>query len=98
MASNDARISVRSGPIKLETRNWVPAKVMPQAAAAGSTDFKPFHPDITIIRYEGINNDTGAQMRPTPALNRSTGRPVTAPRVTTGIPIEPKATGAVLAS
>ena len=36
--------------------------------------------------------------RPTIALSGSTGRPVTLASVVTGMPIEPKATGAVLAS
>src|SRR5690348_17024360 len=71
---------------------------MPQAAAAGSTLRKPVHPLMTAIRYAGTNSETGAQMRPTPALNRSSGRPVVTASVVTGIAMEPKATGAVFAS
>src|SRR5712691_1163683 len=42
--------------------------------------------------------DTGAQIRPTAALRRSRGKPVVVASVNTGVAIEPKATGAVLAS
>src|SRR5262249_36955380 len=98
IAASDARISVRSGPMKFETRNCTEANVMPQIAAAGNTDFKPFHPDMTMIKYDGMNSETGAQMRPTPALNRSTGRLVTAPNVVIEMPMEPNATGGVLAN
>ena len=45
-----------------------------------------------------MNSETGAQMRPTPALNRSNGSPVVTARVVIGIAIDPNATGAVLAS
>ena len=43
-------------------------------------------------------SETGAQILPTPALSLARGRPVTPARVTSGIPIEPNATGAVFAS
>ena len=39
-----------------------------------------------------------AQMRPTMALRGRAEMPVIPERVTTGMPIDPKATGAVLAS
>ena len=39
-----------------------------------------------------------AQRRPTIALRSRTGSPVTFASVTTGMPIDPNATGAVLAS
>jgi len=39
-----------------------------------------------------------AQRRPTIALTAASGRPVTLASVTTGIPMEPNATGAVFAS
>src|ERR1041384_2212858 len=42
--------------------------------------------------------DIIAHRRPTIALSDSTGRPVTFASVVTGMPIEPKATGAGLAS
>ena len=43
-------------------------------------------------------NDTMAQMRPTMALSGMAAIPVIPERVMTGIPIDPNATGAVLAS
>ncbi len=98
MAAMDARISVSCGPMKFETTNCVPAKAMPQTAAAGQTSRKPRLPAITRIRYAGMNSETGAQRRPTPALRRSTGRPVVTASVVMGMAMEPKATGAVLAS
>src|SRR5205085_94160 len=64
---------------------------------AGRTARSPFQPDITTIRYAGMISDTGAQIRPTPALRRSSGRPVVRARVVIGIAMEPNATGAVLA-
>ena len=45
-----------------------------------------------------MNNEIGAQMRPTQALNAASSNPVMRAKVTTGIPIEPNATGAVFAS
>ena len=39
-----------------------------------------------------------AHRRPTIALSCMTGKPVTLARVVTGMPIDPKATGAVFAS
>ena len=42
--------------------------------------------------------ETGAQIRPTAALRPFIGRPVTVASVRTGVPMEPNATGAVLAS
>jgi hypothetical protein len=42
--------------------------------------------------------ETGAQMRPTHALNCISLKPVMRASVTTGTPMEPKATGAVFAN
>jgi len=71
-----------------------------RAGAKENTDETPlsFHPAITTIRYAGMNSETGAQMRPTPALKRSTGKPVVNASVVIGIAIDPNATGAVFAS
>ena len=44
-----------------------------------------------------MNSDTGAQMRPTSALSDGSGRFVTPASVTSGVPMAPNATGAVLA-
>src|SRR5436190_5849370 len=96
MAAIEARISVSSGPMKFETANCVPAKAIPHTAAAGRTARKPAQPHTTAIIYAGINKETGAQIRPTPALKLCRGRPVVALRVRIGVAIDPNATGAVL--
>ena len=48
-------------------------------------------------RYIGIVTEIMAHSRPVMALSGSTGRPVTFASVVMGMPIDPKATGAVLA-
>ena len=53
---------------------------------------------MTTIRYPGMMMEIKAHSRPTIALMARTGRPVTLASVVIGMPIEPKATGAVLAS
>ena len=45
-----------------------------------------------------MKTETGAQMRPTHCDSVSSSMPVVPANVTTGIPMEPKATGAVFAS
>ncbi len=70
----------------------------PATAAAGQTSVSALHPPMVSTRYAGRMRETGAQIRPTTPLTRSTGSPVTAASVMTGMPMEPNATGAVLAS
>src|SRR5947207_16030343 len=98
IAAMEDRMSVNCGPMKLDTKNCVPAKAMPHIAAAGSTLFNPLHPLITMMRYAGTKSEIGAQIRPTAALRRSRGRPVVTCSVVMGMAIEPNATGAVLES
>ncbi len=76
----------------------MPANDTPHTSAAGKTRASSLNPPITTTMYPGTISDSGAQIRPIPALNRSSGRPVMPASVTAGIPIEPNATGAVLAS
>ena len=45
-----------------------------------------------------MKSDTGAQIRPTLALRSASGKPVMPAKVITGMPMDPKATGAVLAN
>src|SRR3989304_3626540 len=78
--------------------NCTPANAIPHTATAGRTPRSPLQPHITPIMYAGMNNDTGAQIRPTPALSRSSGRPVVMASVVIGVAMDPKATGAVFAS
>ena len=98
MAASDERISVSSGPMKFETRNCVAAKAAPHPKAAPHTPSRPRHPLITTTRYAGRISDTGAQIRPTSCESRARGNPVTVASVVRGMPMEPNATGAVLAS
>src|SRR5215831_14059629 len=98
IAAREDRMSVNWGPMKLDTTNCVPANAMPHAAAAPNTLLSPLQPLITAIRYAGTKREIGAQMRPTPALNRSRGSPVVTASVVIGIAIDPNATGAVFAS
>ncbi len=69
----------------------------PHTSAAGHTARSAFHPPITIIRYAGMNSDTGAQILPTSALSVASGSFVTPASVTSGVPMAPNATGAVFA-
>src|SRR6185437_12079661 len=98
IAINDDSMSVRYGPTKFETRNCVPANATPQVIAAGITPANPRQPPSTSTRYAGMNNESGAHTRPTFALRLLSGSPVIPASVTSGMPIAPNATGAVLAS
>ena len=84
--------------MKLDTKNCVPANAMPQTAAAGSTPRRPFQPPITqdqVGRHDQRNRRADAAHA---GAQRSSGRPVITASVVIGMAIEPKATGAVLAS
>jgi hypothetical protein len=76
----------------------MPANEMPHAAMAGKTSSARLRPAMTTIRYPGMKTDTIAHRRPTIELNACNGSPVTLASGTTGMPIDPNATGAVLAS
>jgi hypothetical protein len=53
---------------------------------------------MTTIMYAGTISETGAQMRPMPALSLANDSPVVLAKVIAGMPIDPNATGAVFAS
>ena len=76
----------------------MPANDTPHATIAGSTSSARRLPAITTTRYPGMKIEIIAHSRPTIALSDSRGSPVTPASVVTGMPIDPKATGAVLAS
>ena len=84
--------------MKFETVNCTSAKLTPHTSAAGQLFSNAPRPPITSIKYAGMKSDTGAHNWPTCALISPIGRPVVAASVTSGMAIEPKATGAVLAS
>ena len=98
MQVSELAISVNSGPTKFETVNCIPANDTPHAMIAGATSMARRHPAITTMRYAGMKSEIIAQRRPTIALSASTGKPVMLASVVTGMPIDPNATGAVLAS
>ena len=95
--------------MKFETRNWTTAKTTPAVRTAGSTSTIRFQPASTTIKKAGMMMEKIGSCRPTMAESASvTGvwsaapcpmmGAVSRPRVTIGMPIDPKATGAVLAS
>src|SRR5262249_61328377 len=68
-----------------------------QAGAAGQAPRSHFHPDIVATSHAGTSSDTNGSCRPAITPSVVAGMPVTAPRVRIGVPMAPKATGAVLA-
>src|SRR5277367_1575448 len=71
---------------------------MPAAQAGNQTSWSELIPQMATMRYAGRISDIGAVTRPTSALSLSNGSPVVTASVTTGIPMDPNATGAVFAS
>src|SRR5256886_14998762 len=102
-----AMMSVSSGPTRFETRNCTTANDTPVTSTAGRISRIRRHPARTTMRYAGMMIENSGSWRPTIADRAmvvdvgsvwpSTGA-TSRPRVTTGMPIEPKATGAVFAS
>ena len=100
-------MSVSSAPTKLETRNCTIANETPVTSTAGRISVMRFQPAMTTMRYAGMRIENRGSCRPTMAESArvvevgsdwpSTGA-TSRPRVTTGMPIDPKATGAVFAS
>ena len=74
------------------------ANETPQIRIAGHTSSARFGPAITTTRYAGMMTEIIAQSLPVIALSGIDGMPVTLASVVMGMPIEPNATGAVLAS
>src|ERR1039458_4835617 len=75
----------------------MPAKVSPQASSPGHTFSMSRVLHRTRISQKGRMTTMMGRMRPSMALKSASGRPVTATRVRTGLPIPPQATGAELA-
>ena len=76
--------------------NWGTAKKMPATRQAGQTSAIPAKPAMAQTSQKGTITEKKGSCRPTIALSLSSGSPVTAARVMTGVPSAPKATGAVL--
>src|SRR6185295_585819 len=99
-AAIDARppaMSTSSTPTKLLQTNWTIAKVPPQTSTAGQTDRSPRQPLIVTTSQAGTTSDTNGSWRPAIMPSVEAGMSVTAASVRIGVPIAPKATGAVLA-
>ena len=101
-----AIVSVSSGPIRFETTNCAAAKLTPATSTAGNTPSIPRQPDRSTTRYAGMMTEKNGNWRPTMAESAivvdSTSRPrigaSSPPSVVTGMPSDPNATGAVLAT
>ena len=99
-------MSVSSGPTRLDTANCTSAKLTPAVSTAGSTPSIRRHPASSTTRYAGISTEKNGSWRPTTAessrVTLAASRPrigaISPPRVVIGVPIEPNATGAVLAT
>ena len=90
-------MSTSSGPIALLHANCTTANVPPQTSTAGATPRRPRHPLIVATSHAGTSSDTNGSCRPAMAPSVNAGMSVTAPSVRMGVPMAPKATGAVLA-
>src|ERR1700739_1539017 len=69
----------------------------PTTRMAGRTSKVCAHPTLGTTRTEATLTAVKGRRRPTIALTSDSGRPETAARAWTGVPIAPHATGAVLA-
>ena len=97
MQLSELRMSANSGPTTFDTVSSTAANETPQTTTAGKTSRVLRQPAITTTRYTGMMIEMSAHNRPTMALSGSSGRPVMPASVVTGMPIDPNATGAVLA-
>jgi hypothetical protein len=77
--------------------NCTIANVPPQTRTAGQTDRSPRHPLIVTTSHAGTISETNGSWRPAIMPMVCAGMPVTAASVRIGVPIAPKATGAVFA-
>ena len=90
-------MSTSSGPIRLLQANCTTANEPPQTRTAGHTPRNPRHPLIVTTSQTGTISETNGSWRPAIMPRVWAGIPVTAPSVRIGVPMAPKATGAVLA-
>ncbi|MNF77584.1 hypothetical protein D3C84_597340 [compost metagenome] len=90
-------MSGSSGPMKLEVKYWVTAKLAPATRAAGQVSLMPRQPSIMATSQKGTMIDSSGSWRPVMAPILKASIPVTWPATMIGMPRAPKATGAVLA-
>ena len=95
--SSDEVMSGSSGPMKFEVKNWPSAKLPPATRMAGQVSRMPLKPSMMKTIQNGTSIARQGSWRPTmlPILKGS--RPDTWPATMIGMPMAPKATGAVLA-
>lgn len=98
IATIEARISVRCGPAYVATTYCVTPKMMPVTEAGITAVRSVLTPPMAKIMYAGTMRATGAHIAATAELSSPRGSPVVAASVISGVPIDPNATGAVLAS
>src|SRR5437867_817545 len=90
-------MSTRFESTWLDQRYCVTLNDAPTTRIAGSTSKVSAHPTIARTSQNGTIIPVMGRMRPIIALKSDSGRPETAARVCTGVPIAPHATGDVLA-
>src|SRR5256885_1338571 len=90
-------MSGSSGPMKLAVRNCTTAKEPPPTSTAGQVSLTPRQPSMMAISQNSTSTVMKGSWRPAiwPMANAST--PETCPATMMGMPMAPKATGAVLA-
>ena len=89
-------MSTSQGPCRLETRNCTIANDRPAVRQAGHTSRVRRKPAMAATSQNGTSTEKNGSWRPTIADRSWSGSPVTLARVMSGVPMAPKATGAVL--
>src|SRR5580658_8160004 len=90
-------MSTRLLSMKLDQKNWVPAKETPTTRMAGRTSTVSDQLTMARTSQKGTITAVIGRMRPIMALRSLSLRAVTEASAWMGVPIAPKATGAVLA-
>ena len=96
IATVAAMMSTSQGPWKLLTKNCMTPKLIPVTKQAGHTASIPRQPACAATSQKGTTSEKSGSCRPTIALSCIRSRPVMSASVVSGVPSEPKATGAVL--
>lgn len=95
--TREAAMAGSSGPIKLAVAHMVRPKDPPETKMAGRVSFTPFRPDMARTTQKGTIKARSPNWNPAAWLMANGYKPAVLAAVMTGIPIAPKATGAVLA-
>src|SRR6266436_9713459 len=95
--NSPAVISTKLLSMWLDQKNCIEAKEMPTTRMAGSTSNVSFQGTMARTSQNGTMTAVMGRMRPIMAFMSASGSKVTAASIWTGVPIDPQATGAVLA-